>query len=123
MSASRDAVRHREHAFEAFAQSAQDLYGEQLHDIILYGSVARGDATQRSDVDVLVVLSKESQPEELTKRPNPLTDLAFDVGLEYDVKISIYIRTKESFESQQNHPFLRNVVREGRTFDEMMANG
>lgn len=122
MSASRDAVRHREHVFEAFAQSAQELYGEQLHDIILYGSVARGDATEQSDVDVLVVLS-EKPPEELTKRPNPLTDLAFDVGLEHDVKISIYFRTRELFESQQNHPFLRNVIREGRTFDEMVANG
>lgn len=107
-------MKRRERAFTAFARAAQDVRGEHIHDIILYGSVARGDATERSDVDVFVVLSDEP-PEELSTRPNTLTDLAFDIGLEYTVKISVYMKTKESFESRQDHPFLQNVRQEGQS--------
>lgn len=116
MSTSTEAVKQRERAFAAFARAAQDAHGEHIDDIILYGSVARGEATERSDVDVLVILSGDEPPEELATRPNTLTDLAFDIGLEYNVKISIYIKTRESFESRQDHPFLQNVRREGRSF-------
>lgn len=115
MSVSMEAVRHRQRAFEAFAQAALDVRGEYIHDIILYGSVAREEATEQSDIDVLVVLDRDP-PAELTKRPNILTDLAFDVGLEYNVKISIYILTIELFESRQNWSFLQNVIQDGYSF-------
>jgi predicted nucleotidyltransferase len=108
-------VRHRQRAFEAFAQAALDARGEHIHDIILYGSVAREEATEQSDVDVLVVLDQDP-PTELTKRPNILTDIAGDVGLEYNVNISLYIPTSELFVSRQDWPFLRNVIQDGRSF-------
>lgn len=37
-------------------QALVQMYGERLEGIYLYGSYARGDFTQDSDVDVLVVL-------------------------------------------------------------------
>lgn len=115
MNVSTEAVRHRKRAFEAFARAALNARGEYIHDIILYGSVAREEATEHSDVDVLVVLDR-NPPAELTKRPNILTDLAFDVGLAHNVKISLYIPTMELFESRQDWPFLQNVIRDGRSF-------
>ena len=39
-----------------------DLYGERLHRVVLYGSYARGEATDASDVDVMVVLGGEVNP-------------------------------------------------------------
>lgn len=35
------------------------LYGERLAQMKLFGSQARGDAVEGSDIDVLVVLSRE----------------------------------------------------------------
>lgn len=116
MSIHKEPVRRREQAFEAFAQAAQDAHGEHIYDIILYGSVARGEATERSDVDILVVLNEGDPPEELSTRPNKLSDLAFDIGLEYDVNMSLYIQKKELFESRQDRPLLQNVLRDGRSF-------
>ena len=116
MNASTEAVCHRQRAFAEFAQAAMDARGEHIHDIILYGSVARREATERSDVDVLVILDEGELPDELTRRPNKLTDLAFDVGLEYNVKISLYIQTMELFENRRDRPFLQNVLQDGRSF-------
>nr|QNO51590.1 hypothetical protein FJOHDBIG_00039 [Methanosarcinales archaeon ANME-1 ERB6] len=40
----------------------EKLYGDRLKNIILYGSWARGDATEDSDIDLLIVLREEIIP-------------------------------------------------------------
>ncbi|MCU0392508.1 MAG: nucleotidyltransferase domain-containing protein [Thermoflexibacter sp.] len=42
-----------------FKEIMQELYGERLSKIILYGSYARGDFHEESDIDFLVVLNDE----------------------------------------------------------------
>jgi predicted nucleotidyltransferase len=49
---STQATQCRERAFKEFAEAVQDAFGERIHEIILYGSTARGEATKQSDVDV-----------------------------------------------------------------------
>ncbi|WP_416667585.1 nucleotidyltransferase family protein [Egbenema bharatensis] len=39
--------------------SLEQLYGKQLVRLVLFGSQAREDADQDSDIDVLVVLNRE----------------------------------------------------------------
>lgn len=43
-----------------FKEEMRRLYGERLHKIILFGSYARGDFHQESDMDFLVVLNDEN---------------------------------------------------------------
>lgn len=105
------ATRRRERSFEAFARRVKDAIGEDVHEIILYGSTARGEATETSDVDVLIVLGR---PRDSAQR-EMISTLAFEVGLEFDVAISYLIQSKERFESRQNAPFLKHVLREGRS--------
>lgn len=106
---STEATERRERAFEEFARAAQEVLGERIHEIILYGSVARGEATERSDVDILLVLDSKDDTGELFQ-------LAFDIGLEHDVVITPYMQTKAHFESRQEFPFLKNVLSEGRSY-------
>lgn len=106
---STEATQRRERAFEAFAKAAQDELGERIHEIILYGSVARGEATEQSDVDILMVLDSKDETGELFQ-------LAFDVGLEYDVVITPHMQTKKYFDLRQEFPFLKNVLNEGRSY-------
>ncbi|MFB6099817.1 MAG: nucleotidyltransferase domain-containing protein, partial [Candidatus Nanohalobium sp.] len=47
--------KHRE-AFRDFAERAEEELGGSLEKLVLYGSVARGEEDDESDVDVLVVV-------------------------------------------------------------------
>lgn len=51
---------------EAFKKEIEKLYGKRLKKVILYGSYARGDATEDSDIDLLIVLEGKSNPRRRT---------------------------------------------------------
>jgi predicted nucleotidyltransferase len=82
--------------------------GERLDSIYLYGSQARGDARQNSDIDVLIVLKGDFNYGEML---NLTLDLTAALSLEYDVVISRAFVTKERFDHEMS-PFLMNVRRE-----------
>lgn len=103
------ATERREQAFEEFAEAVQNAFGERVHEIVLYGSVARGEATESSDVDVLIVLDSKEETDELFQ-------LSFDIGVKHGVAIIPHLQTKEHFESRQDFPFLKNVLAEGRSY-------
>jgi predicted nucleotidyltransferase len=103
------ATRRREQAFEAFARRVEDALPGAVHEIILYGSTARGEATETSDVDVLVVLEETATGDQR----EVISRLAFEAGLEYDVAISYHIQSRDRFEDRRDAPFLKNVIRDG----------
>ena len=41
---------------EAYAIRLRDVFGDRVHDVRLFGSYARGEAHEDSDVDVLVLV-------------------------------------------------------------------
>lgn len=87
------------------------LYGERLVSVILYGSQARGDATEDSDIDVLVVLQDNFDYSEEHERISFLTAA---LSLQYDTLISTFLTAEHDFSAHQSS-FLQNVWREGVT--------
>ncbi len=61
----------------------QKLYGDELAELILFGSYARGDYWEESDVDFAVVLDKEeiSPFEEITKTSGASSKLSLKYGI------------------------------------------
>jgi len=60
---------------EALLQSRshfEEIYGDRLVKMVLFGSQARGEADADSDIDVLVVLKGEVNPGEEIKRTSCL---------------------------------------------------
>jgi len=84
------------------------IYGDQIHSILLYGSRARGDERLDSDIDILIVLKNEFNYIEMLKCSD---DFAASLSLENDVVISRAFVSREQFENRQT-PFLMNVRRE-----------
>jgi uncharacterized protein len=48
------------HIISQFKTSIQQLYGERLSKIILFGSYARGEEKEYSDIDFLIVLKDKN---------------------------------------------------------------
>jgi len=94
---------------EAFKKEIEKLYGKRLEKIILYGSYARGDATEDSDIDLLIVLKgKVVAGEEIDR----MIDIITEINLKYGVLISVYPISKDDYKNV-NSPLLLNVRREG----------
>ena len=79
--------------------------------IILYGSYARGDANEESDIDLLILLGKESVDYEDQKRiAYPL----YDFGIKTDQIISALIKSKKNWDERYFYtPLFHNIKKEG----------
>ncbi len=87
----------------------QNLYGDRLVNLVLFGSQARGDAVFGSDIDVLIVLTGPVKLGEEIKRTS---HIVADLSLEHDEVISRLFMEKEHFFNRQG-PLLRNIRKEG----------
>lgn len=93
-----------------------DRVGTRLDDALerlyLFGSVARGDTNPDSDVDVLAVVSDDA---DFASVDDQLLDIAYDVQLEYDVRVEVHSLTSSEFETRIDcgDPFVRTVLTEG----------
>jgi predicted nucleotidyltransferase len=92
-----------------FREELENLYEKRLKSIILYGSWARGDATEDSDIDLLIVLEEKVIP---GKEIDRMIDVITEINLKHGVLISIYPVSEENY-STINSPLLINVRREG----------
>lgn len=90
-------------------EQAKKLYGKALKDIIIYGSWARNEATEDSDIDVAIVLKGPVQP---CKEIDRLIDIITDINLKYNVLLSVYPVSEDDFKSL-NSPLLLNIRKEG----------
>jgi predicted nucleotidyltransferase len=94
-----------------FKTTIQQLYGERLSKIILFGSYARGEEKENSDMDFLIVLKDKniSVFNEIEKINNQVYDMILQTG-----KIISFIpTTEEKFERSPNY-FYRLVKKEGK---------
>jgi predicted nucleotidyltransferase len=92
-----------------FRQEIEKLYGKRLKDVILYGSWARGEAKEESDIDLLVVLKGGVMP---GKEIDRMIDIITEINLKYSVLLSIFPVSEEEY-STVNSPLLINVRKEG----------
>lgn len=97
-------------ALAAYVERVARLYPDDVLSVTLYGSQARGDAKIESDMDMLVVVRRDTPA-----LRQELADLAWQVQFEYGVVISDIIRSAEQFDRMRANrfPFYQNVEREG----------
>ena len=95
-----------------FSQEVKRTLGEKLTKVIVYGSYARGDYRDNSDVDIMILVKLSD--EEIRAIKNDIYDLAFDVEMSTGIEISPVIKNEEQYEYWVDTlPFYRNVRDEG----------
>ena len=94
------------------ADMLQKVYQEKLKAVILYGSVARGTATDESDIDIMVLVDGTDQ--ELRMFEDKLSDVSTDISIKYFKVFSIIdVSYQEYMTWMTISPFYRNVSEEG----------
>lgn len=95
-----------------FSKEVKEALGINLSKIILYGSYARGEQRDNSDVDIMILTSLSD--DEIKKVEPKIFDLAFQYEMKYFVDISVIVKNEEHFRYWLGAlPFYDNVEREG----------
>lgn len=98
-------------AADAFAQQVRQQYDSIVDDVILYGSVARGEERGvHSDVDLIVVLSEGVEKH---ASEQAIRELAYDIELELGVVLSLVILTSAEYH-HGDKPYLQHVQQDAQ---------
>lgn len=99
-----------EHLLADLRSALEGLYRDRLGRLVLYGSQARGETHEESDVDVLVVLEGPVEPGTEVRR---MGEIRTRVGLRYGYSTSLLPVADTDYENQPS-AWIRNVHEEGR---------
>ncbi|WP_457742717.1 nucleotidyltransferase domain-containing protein [Thermococcus sp.] len=88
-------------------EKLREILGDDLVDVILFGSYARGEAKEDSDVDVLVVVKRWPDREKEWEIDELMTDLVLKHGVVFS--LIIYSQRPGMF----HDPLIMAVKREG----------
>jgi predicted nucleotidyltransferase len=84
------------------------LYGSRLKGVYLFGSYARGEADEESDVDVLIVLDHLGN---YSREIDATSQIASELSLQFGRSISRVFTTEQQWRTQHT-AFFQNVREE-----------
>lgn len=95
-----------------YVASVKKIFGTYLMKVIVYGSYARGDYNEKSDIDIMFIVTLNEN--EIHEKFNDVCDIAFEYEMKYGIVISPIIKNNQHFEKWVGVlPFYQNVIREG----------
>lgn len=80
-------------ALFTFIRKLKEQFGKEVVRIILFGSRAKGEGFEESDLDVAVLLKEEN-----FRIRKEIYNLASDIFLEHDIDISPFVMSEEKFD-------------------------
>ena len=87
-------------------QKIAEKFGDRVEQVILFGSHARGEAKEESDLDVLIIGDVGL---------DEIIEITYPLSLKHGIYISPVVMTKDYFEmlKDEGASFVKNVLREG----------
>ena len=83
---SKRGIKEIEYLLPKIKQHMVDTYGSRLESVVLFGSFAKNNATDDSDIDIAIVLKGKVNT---SKEIDMVIDFISDGGLEYNELVSI----------------------------------
>ena len=97
---------------EQYVLEIKKIYGPHLREIILYGSYARGDFGEDSDIDIMILLDISDLEIKLYGRA--LSYMTYDFNMDNGLDIKPIAKNQDHFERWvDNYPFYANIQKEG----------
>ncbi|MDP1623687.1 MAG: nucleotidyltransferase domain-containing protein [Bacteroidales bacterium] len=86
-------------------------FGDDIQEVILFGSQTTGISAEDSDYDILIVLSNDYD----WKYQNLIFDKAFDVGLKYQVLFDLHLLSENERNNslKGREPIIINALERG----------
>ncbi len=98
---------------DEYVEDVKDLFGEHLRAVILFGSYARGDFREDSDVDIMILIDFDDN--ETERYREKLSELNYDYLDKYGIFIQCIVKNEAFFNNWiQNYPFYNIVNKEGK---------
>lgn len=95
------------------SQSYRSVYGDNIVAIYLYGSYARGNYTEESDIDIAAIV--RGNRIDLQEKLKQIWDISSDIGLENDVVVSPTVIPYAEYEAYKDIlPYYMNIQKEGK---------
>ena len=92
---------------EIAKEFAKKINSKYVKQVILFGSVARGEDDEDSDIDILII------SDYMDEIWDDIADLVGEFVLEKQELISAHVMTTDRFNTTQDYSFLSNVLAEG----------
>ena len=108
-----------EKSINEFVTEANKMFGNRIKKIILYGSYARGDYEDSSDIDIMILT--DLTDDEIVQYRTRIVQLAYDVewNNKFDIHLSPLIKNIDKFNYWLDAlPFYMNVQNEGVVLSE-----
>ena len=97
---------------DQYVEAVKKIYGSHVRQIILYGSYARGDYHEDSDVDIMILVDMSDL--ELKAYGQQLSYMTYDFNLDYNLDIKPIAKSETHFKKWIiNYPFYSNIYKEG----------
>lgn len=97
---------------QELARNVHGLFGDAASELILFGSYARNEAEDASDIDVMVLV--DLSREKLPKYRRKMAEIAGNLLYEHEVVVSPLLESKAFFERHRHsYPFFHRIDQEG----------
>jgi len=96
-------------ALDELEAGLQELYGSHSPGLVIYGSYARDEATEESDLDLLLLYP---YPVNASREIARVVPLLAELNLRYGLLVSVLPVSEHDYRERQS-PFWRNVRQEG----------
>lgn len=102
-----------------FITGVNDILGDRVKKIILYGSYARGDFNRSSDIDIMILT--DLTDDEISEYRDKILDYVYDIewNNNFDIDLSPIIKNIDKFNYWlEALPFYMNIQKEGVVLSE-----
>ena len=101
-----------EKVLEDFVNGVYSILGDRVKKMILYGSYARGDYNNQSDIDIMILT--DLTDDEIVEYRKQISEFAFDIELENNILFSTSVKNIDKFNYWLDvQPFYQNIQKEG----------